>query len=66
MLEKLNGISPDIVNYNYRWAPSFDGDMAKYNTAALLGWRVFRCTPSTLLSESTLLLLKNAINGKPP
>lgn len=44
----------------------FLGDMAKYNTAALLGWRVFRCTPSTLLSESTLLLIKNAINGKPP
>ena len=30
VLEKLNGISPDIVNYNYRWAPSFDGDMARY------------------------------------
>ncbi len=30
VLEKLNEISPDIVNYNYRWAPSFDGDMAKY------------------------------------
>ncbi len=30
VLEKLNGIAPDIVNYNYRWAPSFDGDMAKY------------------------------------
>lgn len=44
----------------------FLGDVEKYNTATLLGWRVFRCTPSTLLSEKTLLLLKNAINGKPP
>ena len=28
--EKLNELSPDIVNYNYRWAPSFDGGVAKY------------------------------------
>ena len=30
VLEKLNEMFPDIVNYNYRWAPSFDGDVAKY------------------------------------
>lgn len=41
----------------------FLGDIEKYNTAALLGWRVFRTTPDKLLSNSTLLLLKNAING---
>lgn len=41
----------------------FLGDMAKYNTATLLGWRVFRTTPSKLLSSDTLLLLKCAING---
>lgn len=29
-LDKLNEIEPDILNYHYRWAPSFDGDMAKY------------------------------------
>ncbi|MBR1786661.1 MAG: hypothetical protein IJ756_05815 [Paludibacteraceae bacterium] len=41
----------------------FLGDMNKYNTATLCGWRVFRCTPSSLLTNNTLLLLKNAING---
>lgn len=41
----------------------FLGDIEKYNTAALLGWRVFRTTPDQLLSNSTLLLLKNAVNG---
>lgn len=41
----------------------FLGDMNKYNTATLCGWRVFRCTPSTLLTSNTIMLLKNAING---
>lgn len=41
----------------------FLGDMNKYNTATLLGWRVFRTTPSKLLSQNTLKLIKNAING---
>ncbi len=41
----------------------FLGDMNKYNTATLLGWRVFRCTPSSLLTNNTVLLLKNAIKG---
>ena len=27
----------------------FLGDMAKYNAAAILGWRVLRCTPQQLL-----------------
>lgn len=41
----------------------FLGDMNKYNTATLLGWRVFRTTPSKLLSQDTITLIKNAING---
>lgn len=41
----------------------FLGDMNKYNTATLCGWRVFRTTPGKLLSSDTLLLLKNAISG---
>ena len=41
----------------------FLGDIEKYNTATLLGWRVFRTTPNKLLSNSVLLLLKNAISG---
>lgn len=38
-------------------------DMDKYNTATLLGWRVFRTTPQALLSARTLMLLNNAIHG---
>lgn len=41
----------------------FLGDVEKYNTAALLGWRVFRCTPSTLMTSKTLKLLKCAVSG---
>lgn len=41
----------------------FLSDMQKYNTAALLGWRVFRTTPDRLLSNDTMLLLKSAISG---
>lgn len=41
----------------------FLGDIEKYNTATLLGWRVFRTTPDNLLTGKTILLLKNAISG---
>lgn len=30
-LDKLNELDPDIVDYNYRWAPSFDGDVARFS-----------------------------------
>ncbi len=30
VLDHLNEMRPDIVDYNYRWAPSFDGEVAKY------------------------------------
>lgn len=41
----------------------FLGDIEKYNTATLMGWRVFRTTPDSLLTNATLTLLKNAISG---
>ncbi|MDR2846121.1 MAG: glycosyltransferase family 4 protein [Candidatus Methanoplasma sp.] len=31
VLETLESIDPDIVNYNYRWAPSYNRDLAKYD-----------------------------------
>ena len=39
----------------------FLGDIEKYNTATLLGWRVFRTTPDGLYTGATLRLLKEAI-----
>lgn len=41
----------------------FLGDIEKYNTATLMGWRVFRTTPDDLLRTATLNLLKSAISG---
>lgn len=38
----------------------FVKDMAKYNRAAVLGWRVLRVTPSDLLKLSTVQLVKEA------
>lgn len=39
----------------------FLGDIEKYNTATLLGWRVFRTTPEGLCQNATLELLEQAI-----
>lgn len=38
-------------------------DMEKYNTGTLLGWRIFRTTPSDLHTKKTLDLLREAIVG---
>lgn len=40
----------------------FLGDVDKYNSAALLGWRVFRTTPSELYSRATIEMLKQALS----
>lgn len=42
----------------------FLGDIEKYNTATLMGWRVFRTTPDDLYSTATLKLLKQAVLGQ--
>lgn len=41
----------------------FLGDMEKYNTATLLGWKVLRTTPKELYTQKTFNLLKSAIAG---
>lgn len=40
----------------------FLGDIEKYNTATLMGWRVFRTTTNDLYRTATVNLLKKAIN----
>lgn len=40
----------------------FLGDMEKYNTATLMGWRVFRTTPDDLVRMATINMLRDAIN----
>lgn len=44
----------------------FLGDIEKYNTATLMGWRVFRTTPDELYKLSTINLIKSAILGLNP
>jgi len=31
VLETITGIDPDIVNFNYRWAPSYNKDLKRYD-----------------------------------
>lgn len=45
-------------------AQGFLGDMEKYNTATLMGWRVFRTTPDDLYKMITINLLRDAISGQ--
>lgn len=42
-------------------AQGFLGDMEKYNTATLMGWRVFRTTPDNLYKLATLNLIRQAV-----
>nr|DAM65294.1 MAG TPA: DNA mismatch endonuclease [Caudoviricetes sp.] len=42
----------------------FLGDVEKYNQATLMGWRVFRTTPSELYRKATIEMLKTAISGE--
>ena len=42
----------------------FLNDIEKYNTATLMGWRVFRTTPDGLYKSATINLVKCAISGE--
>lgn len=42
----------------------FLNDIEKYNTATLMGWRVFRTTPDDLYKSTTINLVKCAISGE--
>lgn len=44
-------------------AQGFLGDMEKYNTATLMGWRVLRTTPDDLYKLATIRMIKQAITG---
>lgn len=40
----------------------FMKDMEKYNNAVMLGWRIVRCTPTTLCKISTFEMIKKCID----
>lgn len=39
----------------------FVGDMEKYNTATIMGWRILRVQPSTLLHSDTIKMIKKIL-----
>lgn len=41
----------------------FLNDMEKYNTAAIMGWRLLRTTPDRLCSNETLQMVRDIIAG---
>ena len=41
----------------------FLNDMEKYNTAAIMGWRLLRNTPDRLCSNETLQMVRDIIAG---
>lgn len=42
----------------------FIADLEKYNTAAILGWRVIRVTPRAMGTLTVVHLVRQAIDGK--
>lgn len=41
----------------------FLGDVAKYNAATVMGWRVLRTVPDELISAKTLRMIQETINN---
>lgn len=41
----------------------FMGDMEKYNTASVMGWRVLRTTPDELMMGKTIRMLQAAVDA---
>jgi hypothetical protein len=39
-------------------------DMEKYNRAVVLGWRLVRCTPTTLCTQATVAMLAELLRSR--
>ncbi len=72
LLETLESIDADIVNYNYRWAPSYNKDMKKYAGKKVftyhnmwgegVGWQHIVSEANDRLFRSTLLSFDHIIS----
>lgn len=51
------------TNGRHTRSQGFLGDMEKYNTATIMGWRVLRTTPTDLYKLKTIEMIKDAISG---
>ena len=49
------------TNGRHTRGSGFIKDMEKYNNAALLGWRLIKCTPTTLMDVENIELIKNIL-----
>lgn len=52
------------TNGRHTRGAGFLKDHEKTNLAALNGWRVLKCTPATLCSESTIAMLREVLPQK--
>ena len=52
------------INGRHNRGSGFIKDMEKYNNAALLGYRVIKCTPKTLTDINNIELIKNILQIK--
>ncbi len=59
--DKRTGETITTTGGRHNSADGFINDIEKYNTGTLLGWRIFRVTPSDLLKKATFDLIKQAI-----
>lgn len=53
------------TNGRHTRGKGFLGDMEKYNAGTLAGWRIFRVTPDTLITDKTLKMIHLALQYKP-
>lgn len=49
------------INGRHNRGSGFIKDMEKYNNAALLGYRIIKCTPTSLVSIENIELIKNIL-----
>ena len=49
------------TNGRHTRGSGFIKDMEKYNNAALLGYRIIKCTPTTLMGKENIKLIENIL-----
>lgn len=54
------------INGGHNRGSGFLKNLEKYNTAAVMGWRVVKCIPKTTLSRETFAMLKQLLTPCTP
>lgn len=53
-----------FTNGRHTRGKGFMGDMEKYNNMTILGWKLIRVTPTSLLNSSTLEMIQTLLSQK--